>query len=204
MRVGYTRVSTTDQKTDRQDEALAGANVDKLFTDHASGKNTDRPGLAEALRFVRDGDTLVVASMDRLARNIDDLRATVRDLTGRGVRVEFVKESLTFTGEDSPMSNLLLSLLGAVAEFERALILERQREGIALAKAKGVYRGRQVALTAAEADQLRAELAAGGKPAELSRKYGISRSSVYNYRDPDWQAERTVEAGKRRAAKGKG
>lgn len=201
MRVGYARVSTADQKTERQDEALAGANVDRLFSDHASGKNTARPGLAEALRFVRDGDTLVVASMDRLARNIDDLRATVRDLTGRGVRVEFVKESLTFTGEDSPMSNLLLSLLGAVAEFERALILERQREGIAIAKAKGAYRGRQVALTAEQAGQLRAEVAAGGKPAELARKYGISRSSVYNYRNEEWQRDATVAAGKRRAAK---
>jgi DNA invertase Pin-like site-specific DNA recombinase len=199
MRVGYVRVSTVDQNTARQ---LDGVPVDRTFEDKASGEDTQRAALAEALRFVRDGDTLVVHSMDRLARNVEDLRRMVRELTGRGVKVEFVKESLTFAGDDSPMSNLLLTMLGAVAEFERALILERQREGIAIAKAKGtVYRGREVALTAAQAEQLRADLAAGEKPAELARRYGISRASVYNYRNPSWQRDRTVEAGRRRPAK---
>jgi DNA invertase Pin-like site-specific DNA recombinase len=197
MRVGYVRVSTIDQSTERQ---LLGVEVDRTFEDKASGKSTDRPALAEALRFIRDGDVLVVHSMDRLARNVEDLRRMVRELTARGVKVEFVKESLTFAGDDTPMAQLLLTMLGAVAEFERALILERQREGIAIAKAKGIYRGREVSLTAEQADQLRADLAAGGKPAELARRYGISRASVYNYRDPTWQADRTVEAGKRRPA----
>ena len=96
----------------------------------------------------RKGDTLVVHSMDRLARNLEDLRRLVRELTGRGVKVEFVKEGLTFTGDDSPMNTLLLSMLGAVAEFERSMIRERQREGIELAKAKGVYTGRKPALSA--------------------------------------------------------
>ena len=101
-----------------------------------------------------DGDTVVVHSMDRLARNLDDLRRIVRTLTAKGVRVEFVKESLTFTGEDSPMATLLLSVMGAFAEFERALILERQREGIAAAKQRGVYTGRMPALNADQAAPL--------------------------------------------------
>lgn len=198
MRVGYVRVSTVDQNTERQ---LADVTVERVFEDKASGKDVKRPALTEALRFVRDGDTLVVHSMDRLARNVEDLRRLVRELTGRGVAVEFVKEHLTFTGDDSAMSNLLLTMLGAVAEFERSMMLERQREGITIAKAKGAYKGREVALTAEEAASLRQDLAAGGKPAALARKYGISRSSVYNYRDPQWQAARTVEAGKRRRQK---
>lgn len=178
MRIGYKRVSTVDQNTARQ---LEGVGVDKLFEDKASGKSKDRPQLAAALDYVREGDTLVVHSMDRLARNLEDLRGIVRDLTGRGVRVEFVKESLTFTGEDSPMNVLLLSLLGAVAEFERSMILERQREGIAVAKAQGKYKGRKAALTDEQANELRARRAAGESVAALARDYGISRQSVYNY-----------------------
>ena len=103
----------------------------------ASGKDTQRPELERLLAFAREGDTVVVHSMDRLARNLDDLRLIVQKLTKRGVRIEFVKENLTFTGEDSPLANLMLSVMGAFAEFERALIRERQREGIALAKQRG-------------------------------------------------------------------
>lgn len=178
MRIGYKRVSTVDQNTARQ---LEGVGVDKFFEDKASGKSKDRPQLAAALDYVREGDTLVVHSMDRLARNLEDLRGIVRDLTGRGVRVEFVKESLTFTGEDSPMNVLLLSMLGAVAEFERSMILERQREGIAVAKAQGKYKGRKAALTDEQANELRARRAAGESVAALARDYGVSRQSVYNY-----------------------
>ncbi len=116
MRVGYLRVSSLDQNTVRQ---LDGIDVERTFTDKASGKDTARPKLDEMLAFVRDGDTVIVHSMDRLARNLDDLRRIVRMLTGKGVRVEFVKENLTFTGEDSPMATLLLSVMGAFAEFER-------------------------------------------------------------------------------------
>jgi DNA invertase Pin-like site-specific DNA recombinase len=96
----------------------------------ASGRDTQRPQLDALLSFAREGDTVVVHSMDRLARNLDDLRRLVQSLTKRGIRIEFVKECLSFTGEDSPMANLLLSVMGAFAEFERALIGERQREGI--------------------------------------------------------------------------
>lgn len=177
-RVGYQRVSTVDQNTARQ---LDGVQLDKVFTDKASGKDTNRPELARALEYAREGDTLVVHSMDRLARNLEDLRRIVRELTGKGVRVEFVKESLAFTGEDSAMNTLLLSMLGAVAEFERSMILERQREGIALAKAAGKYKGRKAALTTAQADELRARLAGGESVSGLAREYGISRQTVYNY-----------------------
>lgn len=133
------------------------------------------------LGFVRDGDTVIVHSMDRLARNLDDLRAVVRTLTARGVQVEFVKEQLTFTGEDSPMANLLLSVMGAFAEFKRALIRERQREGIALAKQRGVYRGRRKSLTAAHVEQLAHRGAAGESKSALDREFHISRETVYQY-----------------------
>jgi len=176
--VGYVRVSTTDQNTDRQ---LDGLTLDKVFTDKASGKDTNRPQLAAALDYVREGDTLVVHSMDRLARNLEDLRRTVRELTGRGVRVQFVKENLAFAGDDSPMSTLLLSMLGAVAEFERSMILERQREGIAIAKAKGVYKGRKPALDDAQAAEVSRRLHRGESATELAREFGVSRATVYNY-----------------------
>src|SRR5258708_3639531 len=127
QRIGYQRVSTVDQNTDRQ---LDGVELDKMFTDKASGKDANRPALARAIEYARDGDTLVVHSMDRLARNLEDLRRLVRELNGQGVKVEFIKENLIFTGEDNAMSTLLLSMLGAVAEFERSMILERQCEGI--------------------------------------------------------------------------
>lgn len=176
MRIGYQRVSTADQNTERQ---LDGVAVDKMFTDHASGKSTDRPQLAAALDYAREGDTLVVHSMDRLARNLEDLRRIVRELTGNGVAVEFVKESLTFTGEDSPMNTLLLSMLGAVAEFERSMILERQREGIAVAKAKGVYKGRKPTLDDEQVQQLRDRRAAGESPTVLAKEYDVSRQTIY-------------------------
>jgi len=127
-------------------------------------KDTARPLLDALLRFAREGDTVVVHSMDRLARNLDDLRRLVRALTARGIRVEFVKEGVTFTGENVPMATLLLSVMGAFAEFERALIRERQREGVALAKQRGVYRGRKKALSG-EAAELHRRVAAGEKKA---------------------------------------
>jgi DNA invertase Pin-like site-specific DNA recombinase len=183
VRVGYVRVSSVDQNTVRQ---LDGIEVERTFTDRASGKDTVRPKLEEMVSFVRAGDTVLVHSMDRLARNVDDLRRVVRMLTGKGVRVEFVKENLTFTGEDSPMATLLLSVMGAFAEFERALILERQREGIVAAKQRGAYTGRKPALTADQADQLRVRAAAGERKSSLAKEFGISRETVYSYlRAPD-------------------
>jgi len=127
------------------------------------------------------GDTVVVHSMDRLARNLDDLRRLVQSLTRRGVRIEFVKEHLTFTGEDSPMANLMLSVMGAFAEFERALIRERQREGIALAKQRGAYRGRKKSLSSERIAELRQRVEAGEQKTKLAREFGISRETLYQY-----------------------
>lgn len=119
QRIGYSRVSSFDQNPQRQ---LEGITLDHIFTDKASGKDTARPELEALLKFVRLGDTVIVHSMDRLARNLDDLRRLVHLLTQRGIKIQFVKENLTFTGEDSPMATLLLSVMGAFAEFERALL----------------------------------------------------------------------------------
>ena len=119
-----------------------------------------------------------------LARNLDDLRRLVRELTGRGVAVQFIKEQLTFTAEDAPMAILLLSVLGAFAEFERALIRERQLEGIALAKTRGAYTGRKPSLTPGQAEALRARAAAGEPKAGLAREFGISRQTLYSYLAP--------------------
>ena len=177
-RIGYVRVSSLDQNPERQ---LEHVQVDKVFTDRASGKDTRRPQLDALLGFVREGDTVVVHSMDRLARNLDDLRCLVQRLTQCGVRIEFVKECLSFTGEDSPMANLMLSVMGAFAEFERALIRERQREGIALAKPRGAYRGRKKALLPERVADLRLRAAAGEKKAQLAREFGISRETLYQY-----------------------
>lgn len=176
--VGYVRVSTLDQRTERQ---LDGHELDRVFTDRASGKDTARPELDAMLRFVREGDVVLVHSLDRLARNLDDLRRIVADLTTRGVTVTFLKEQLTFTGEDSPIAHLLLSVMGAFAEFERSLIRERQREGVALAKARGAYRGRRPSLTSQQAQQLRTRAATGESKTALAAEFGVSRETVYQY-----------------------
>jgi DNA invertase Pin-like site-specific DNA recombinase len=178
QRIGYIRVSTLDQHTERQ---LDGIEVDKTFTDKASGKDTKRPQLELLMSFVRSGDTVIVHSMDRLARNLDDLRRIVQTLTGIGVRIEFVKEHLTFTGEDSPMAKLMLSVMGAIHEFDRALIKERQREGIALAKKRGAFRGRKKSLAEAEVVEIHQKITAGISKAQIAREYGISRETLYKY-----------------------
>jgi DNA invertase Pin-like site-specific DNA recombinase len=178
QRLGYIRVSSMDQNPARQ---LEHSMIDRTFTEQASGKDVLRPMLDLLLSYAREGDTVVVHSMDRLARNLDDLRRLVQTLTQRGVRIEFVKEGLVFTGDDSPMAQLLLSVMGAFAEFERALLRERQREGIALAKQRGVYRGRKQALSAQEVVELRRRIAAGEKKAQVARTYGISRETLYQY-----------------------
>lgn len=178
QRIGYIRVSSFEQNPERQ---LDQIQVSKVFTDKASGKDTQRPQLDALLSFAREGDTIVVHSMDRLARNLDDLRQLVQKLTRRGVKIEFIKECMTFTGEDSPMANLMLSVMGAFAEFERALIRERQREGIALAKQRGVYRGRKKVLSEIRASELRKRAEEGEGKAQLAREFGISRETLYQY-----------------------
>src|SRR6202795_2847598 len=184
QRVGYRRVSTADQNKARE---LDGVPLDKLFEDKLSGKDRERPQLKACLDFVRDGDTLIVHSMDRLARNLVDLCQLVKELTAKGVTVEFVKEHLTFTnaeqaGIDKAMAKLQLHIMGAVGEFERAMILERQREGIAIAKAEGKYKGRKRSLTNAKAEELRLRVAMGAtSKADLAEEFGISRETLYAY-----------------------
>lgn len=180
--VGYVRVSTVDQNLARQ---LDGVALDERFDDKASGKDTKRPGLEACLKHLRKGDTLHVHSMDRLARNLVDLLGLVKELTERGVAVQFHKEAMTFTGEANPMAKLHLQLLGAVAEFERSMIKERQREGIAKAKADGKRLGREKKLTGEQIDQIKARIAAGETVKALAQEFGISRQSLYaNYLKP--------------------
>lgn len=176
--VGYIRVSTVDQNTGRQ---LEGINLDKVFTDKASGKDTERPQLKAAIDWVRAGDTLVVHSMDRLARSLEDMFRLVRELNNKGVSVQFMKENMTYSGKDDPRSMLMFGILGSFAEFERALIRERQREGIAIAKAKGIYKGRQPKLDAEQVTKLKNMVGMGIPKAEVARKFDIRRETLYQY-----------------------
>lgn len=176
QRIGYVRVSSGDQNPDRQHE---GQNLDRVFTDFASGKTAARPELQKCLDYVRQGDTLTVHSMDRLARSLEDLRSIVNQLTAKGIRVEFRKEKLTFTGEDSPMSTLLLNVMGAFAEFERELSKDRQREGIEIAKKKGVYKGRKKSLSQSQIEKIREMNDQGIKKAVIAREFKVSRQTIY-------------------------
>ena len=177
-KIGYVRVSSVDQNPERQ---LEGLDLDKTFLDKASGKNTDRPQLEAMIDYARDGDVVFVHSMDRLARNLDDLRRVVFKLTDKHVKIQFVKENISFTGEDSAMSKLLLSMMGAFAEFERSIIKERQLEGIAIAKKKGVYSGRKPSLDEDKLEELNRLLEEGEKKSEIARKLKISRETLYRY-----------------------
>lgn len=178
QRFGYIRVSSTDQNPERQ---LEGIELDRSFIDKASAKDTNRPELNNLLSFIRDGDTLIVHSMDRLARNLTDLRELVAELTGKGIKIQFAKEKLEFSGEDSPMGILLLSVMGAFAEFERSLLKERQKEGIALAKKRGVYRGRKKSLSEDQVSEMITRVAAGERKTAIAKSFEISRETLYQY-----------------------
>lgn len=182
--IGYARVSTADQDTARQLEALNLFGIDRLFEDKASGKDINRPALADAIKYARDGDTLVVHSLDRLARNLADLLSLVEGLTARGVTVKFIKEGLTFTSSEAePFAKLMLHMLGAFAQFERSLIRERQREGIAIAKKAGAFKGRKQSLTDEQVKilLLTDRLNHGKNRTELASTYAISRKTLYRY-----------------------
>jgi DNA invertase Pin-like site-specific DNA recombinase len=183
IRIGYVRVSTADQNTERQ---LDGEQLTVVFTDKASGKNTDRPQLQALLAGNwPEGSVVVVHSMDRLARSLSDLLQLVENFTARGLSVEFVKEGKTFRGGNNtdPMDKLMLSMLGAFAEYERTLIRERQREGIAKAKQRGVYRGRQQKITnpATIAQMVNDATAVGAIKTQVAAEYGVSRETLYKY-----------------------
>jgi DNA invertase Pin-like site-specific DNA recombinase len=180
MRVGYIRVSTVDQNIERQ---LENVPLDKSFIDKCSGKDLNRPQFESMMNFVREGDRVIIDSFDRLARNVDHLRTVVKTLNSKGVEVEFIKYNLLFKGDDSPMSNLILTIIGAIHEFELSLIKERQREGIKIARAKGVYkrRGRDRALKSEEITQLKSFIQEGMNKCWIARKFGITRHTVYKY-----------------------
>lgn len=140
MQVGYIRISTIGQNTARQEVLMQELGVEKVFVDRMSGKNTDRPQLKEMMVFVRHGDTVIVESISRFARNTRDLLDLVEQLTKKGVEFVSRKENIDTT---TPTGKFMLTIFGAVAELEREYILQRQAEGIAIAKEKGVYKGRQ-------------------------------------------------------------
>lgn len=183
MIVGYIRVSTLDQNADRQHIALNAAHVEKIYEDHISGANTDRAQFQAMMQFLREGDELVVLSLDRLVRNLRDLLDTVETLGKRGVSVRFLKENLLFDARSNadPTSKLMLSMVGAFAEFERSMIRSRQAEGIALAKARGAYKGRPRSVTDEQISKLKAALAQEVPLTKATRKVGISRTTAYRY-----------------------
>lgn len=178
--VGYARVSSPEQNLDRQTSRLTDAGAQKLFTDTVSGSTRDRPGLDAALEYLRAGDTLLVASMDRLARSLVDLHTLVDELTTNGITVTFFQEGQSYSATPSPTGKLLLGMLGAVAEFERSIIRERQAEGIARAKARGVYKGRKP-VPDEKIEQARQLISQGVPKARVARELGISRSSLYKH-----------------------
>ena len=175
----YARVSSLEQRTDRQ---VTGISVDKVFEDKCSGKDTNRPQLQACLEYLRDGDTLVVHSIDRLARSLRDLLNIVQELLARKVSIRFIKEGMEFSGDKpNPTQDLYLNILGSVAEFERALITERQAEGIALARQRNAYDrcGRKPSLTPKQIDEIKLRLANGEAIAPIAREYGVSRQTIY-------------------------
>lgn len=176
QRIGYVRVSSDDQNTARQ---LDGLHLDRTFTDHASGATADRHALGEMIAYARAGDEVVVHSLDRLARSLTDLRQIIDTLTGKGVALTVHTQGLRFTGDDTPMNTLLLSMLGAVAEFERAMIRERQAEGIVKAKARGVYKGRKPSLGAEQVAVVRERHASGEAVTAIAADLQVARGTVY-------------------------
>lgn len=175
--VGYVRVSHIDQNTGRQ---LEGQNLDKVFTDKVSGKNINRPALQQMLDYVREGDTILVHSIDRLARNLVDLRQLVSSLLEKQVTVRFMKESLIFQpGTNNQMNDLMLSMLGAFAEFERSMIKERQREGIELAKAEGRMKGRPTSLTSDQIRVIKDRAQQGASKVGLAAEFNVTRTTIY-------------------------
>lgn len=181
QKIGYARVSSKDQNLDRQLAALKKEKVFRIFTDTVSGSSTQRLGLDGALNYVRAGDQLIVVSMDRLARSLIDLHRLVDELTERGVSVKFLKEGQVYSQDSTPIAKLMLGLLGSVAEFERAIIRERQAEGIAKAKARGVYKGRAKVLNEEQVMQAREWVSEGIPKAEVARRLGIGRTTLYKY-----------------------
>jgi DNA invertase Pin-like site-specific DNA recombinase len=173
--VGYARVSSIGQSLEVQREALTGAGCDKIFEEKKSGrKASDREQLANALDFIREGDTLIVTRLDRLARSVLDLHQIIAKVAAKGASFRVLQhdgiDTSTSTGK------LTLAVLAAVAEFEADIRAERQRDGIEAAKANGVYKGRPATI---DAEEIQAALTAGERPAALAKRLGVARSTVY-------------------------
>lgn len=177
--VGYIRVSTVDQNEARQ---LDGVKLDKVFREQASGDSRERPQLALCLDYVREGDTLHIHSIDRLARNLRDLVSLMEDLTAQGVAVRFHAEQLIFTGGDAPAQRLMLHVIGACAEFERQMIRQRQREGIEKARREGRPMGRPQKLSPDTQRTIAARLADGESTTALAREYSVSLPLIHRIR----------------------
>jgi len=178
LKLGYKRVSTVDQNTDRQ---LFGMTFKRVFIEKVSGKDTNRPELQSLLGMLRTGDEVHVHELSRLARNTKDLLDIVQQVMNAGASIKFHKENLEFiAGETaSPVQNLMLSMLGSIAQFERDLLLERQREGISLAKHRGVYQGRHSKFTTHDIERIKADFIESTNKASLAKKWGISRAYLY-------------------------
>lgn len=179
--IGYIRVSSADQNTSRQ---LTDIHLDKVFEDHIGGNCRNRPGLDACLEYLREGDTLHVHSIDRLARNLLHLQQLVDSLTTRGVTIVFHKENIRFSpegqGSSDPMSRLMMQMLGAFAEFERSLIRERQREGIAAAKSSGKLLGRPKRVSDEVIEQVRRDVEIGIPLARIAKKIGVPRTTLHS------------------------
>lgn len=175
--IGYIRVSTADQNSARQLDHLE---LDKVFEDKASAGSRERPALQEAINYVREGDTLHVHSIDRLARNLADLQCIVEEVTASNAEVVFHKENLTFSGQGDPIKQLMLQMMGAFAEFERSIIRERQAEGIAKAKAQGKHLGRPSKLTSKQVTEIQERIEQGEEKNALAEEFGVSRTTLYN------------------------
>lgn len=178
MRVGYCRVSTAEQNTARQEVLMEKLGVDKIFIDKCSGKNTDRPALREMLSFVREKDVIICESISRLCRNVRDLLQFVDDFNRREISVIFLKENID-TSPTSPTATFILTVLAAISELERDFILQRQREGIEIAKLAGVYKGRK-RIECADFDKVYEQVQSGVITATRGWELlGISKSSWY-------------------------
>jgi len=178
-RIGYVRVSTVEQNPDRQ---LEGTPLDKKFIDYASGAHMSRPQLDLMLQFVREDDVVFVHSMDRLARNIRHLRSVIDEIVSKSASIVFIKENLTFDKNKSPINDLMLMIMGSVAEFELARIHERQREGIKLAKKNGKYTGAKRKLDATKVELLKHRLATTRDTmVKIAKDFGVHRATLYQY-----------------------
>lgn len=184
MIFNYIRVSTTDQNTERQ---LKDVSCDRIYEEKISGKDTNRPQLQAMLSNIRSGDIINIHEMSRLARNTRDLLNLVEDITSKGATIIFHKENITFNGNEKqdPYQKMMMTMLGAVAELERSILLERQREGIAIAKAKGKYKGGKNKLTEAQIAELN-DLHIQGLPiSHIAKHFKITRPTVYSYLKKD-------------------